>query len=99
MSKQTEMIAEAFAANLRQNLSAADYAEMVRRNRTPEYNNDSCASHDFCDANVEMDAAFKRVMGRECDNNSSQDCAIWNEAWEIARQKYIGVARKSGRTR
>jgi hypothetical protein len=91
---QVETIAEAFAANLRQRLSPADHAEMKRRNRTNAYEKSgSCASHDFCDANMEMAAAFQRIEGREFDTTSDADHAVWNQAWEIARQKFIGTAR------
>ena len=90
MSEQTEMIAEAFAANLRQALSPEDYAEMKRRNQTEEYAKGCCASQDFCDANMAMDAAFTKIVGRPLDFGSDDDTALWNEAWETARQKYIG---------
>jgi hypothetical protein len=93
MSEQTEMIAEAFAANLRRDLSPKDFAEMVRRNRTPEYAKGCCASQDFCDANMAMDEAFTEIIGRPLDFGSDDDTAVWNEAWEIARRKHIGSSQ------
>lgn len=43
-----------------------------------------CHSHDFCDANMAMDEAFRRCFGREPDLEGNDDTALWNAAWEIA---------------
>lgn len=56
-------LADAFVADLRANVSPADFAEIRRRNATPAYDR-ACASHDFIDANECMDAAFRAVLGR-----------------------------------
>lgn len=69
-----------------------EYAEMRRRNATPEYA-DCCASHDFCDANMVMFDAFKHECGREVRLTSleglDEDGPVWNEAWAIAKADYL----------
>ena len=83
-------LAEAFDAELRAEIGAESYAEVIRRNRTPEYDG-ACASHDFCDANETMDAAFMFVMGRSTipDDEeafiSEEDTDLWNLAWDAWR--------------
>jgi hypothetical protein len=75
-------IARAFAANLAEELTADQMAQVVERNKTVDPG--VCASHDFCDANMVMDPAFTQVMRREIDLNSEADCALWGQAWDIA---------------
>jgi hypothetical protein len=58
-------LASAFATRLRNVISPADWKEMQRLNATPEYGGGVCASHDFCDANDVMAAAFESIFGRE----------------------------------
>jgi hypothetical protein len=69
-------------------------AEMKRRNETdPTYANLSCASrasHDFCDANMAMDSAWRHLIGTEINADDEEQAALWNAAWEIARQRHIG---------
>ena len=83
-------IARAFDAKLRADIGAESYAEVIQRNRTPEYVC-TCASHDYCDANEIMDAAFLIVMGRSTipDDEeafiSQEDADLWNRAWDAWR--------------
>lgn len=58
-------IAFGFASDLTGVLSPAEFAEMKRKNEDPAQPDGVCASHDYCDANIVMAAAFERVMGRE----------------------------------
>lgn len=82
---ETEIaIAKAFDAELRGEISAETYAEVIRRNRTAKYDC-ACASHDFCDANMPMLEAYKRVTGRRFpDTEAEMD--TWNRAWEAWRE-------------
>ncbi len=50
-------------------------------NRTAEH---TCATQDFCDANMIMDEAFTAVLGRDMDVGSEDDAALWNAAWDLA---------------
>lgn len=52
-----------------------------------------CASHDFCDANIVMAAAFEHVLGREPQANRSHDAIMWSEAWEIATKAMAAIGR------
>lgn len=91
------VLAARFVAELRYILTPAEFAEVRRRNATPEYEESrSCASHDFCDANMVMLGAFEEVVGREPaflqgtdekgDYTLGQlaDQTLWNAAWERA---------------
>jgi hypothetical protein len=45
-----------------------------------------CHSHDFCDANVFMMRAYRAVTGKKPNTTSDDVIAIWNAAWDIAKQ-------------
>jgi len=85
-------LAAEFVRLVRAELTAAEFAEVRRRNATPAYAN-ACATHDFRDANMLMHEAFVNVLGyapRPWDESGSDaahadDNALWNAAWEIAR--------------
>lgn len=77
-------IGTTFVLNLRAELGEAVFAEVKELNATPAYV-DSCASHDFCDPNLLMAAAFETVMGRHIDLRSDANVALWNKAWEWAK--------------
>jgi hypothetical protein len=73
-----QTIADTFVRLLRAELSPAAFAEMQRRNRTAPAG--VCASHDFCDANMVMLAAFEaHELVPDMD-----DPTLWNAAWERA---------------
>jgi hypothetical protein len=97
--QQVEAIAQRFADVLINWLSPAEFMEMRRRNRDDvTYANGACASHDFCDANMAMMEAFESVTGHNMiplDDGeiSEEDCAIWNDAWNLARKLYIGAPK------
>lgn len=57
--------------------------EVVRRNGD-ETNDGICHTHDFCDANMAMDAAFERVRGRSAVPSSEPDASLWDRAWRKA---------------
>ena len=58
------VLAEHFVRVLKQDFTVKDWEEMRRRNATPEYNHtDACASHDFCDSNMLMLAAWRKTFG------------------------------------
>ena len=81
-------LADAFVADLKANVSPADFAEIRRRNATPEYAR-ACASHDFVDANECMTAAFNIVIGRDANPASDADTALWNAAWDLAKARSL----------
>lgn len=89
-----DRIAAAFAVQLFSDIGAADMGQVRGRNASPAYHWPICASHDFCDANETMAAAFLEVMGRDIlpDDDSGMtdsDCALWGQSWSIAKEKYL----------
>ena len=85
-------LAGAFVKELREQLTAEQFAEVVALNGV-ELNPDVCHSHDFCDANMVMDAAFN-TFGvdpleygyTEEDGMSQEVCNLWNAAWNRAKE-------------
>lgn len=69
-----------------------EFAEIKRRNATPEYSG-CCASHDFMDANEAMGRAFKQAFGRGpldgVEHMSDEDIALWNAAWNQAKKGWL----------
>jgi hypothetical protein len=75
-------LAQKFDAVLREWLTADEYSEVIRRNRTEEYRG-ACATHDFCDANVAMMEAML-AFGVNADSKGGHQLftAAW-DAWRI----------------
>lgn len=76
------VLAYQFAQDLRAILTDADWRAMRRKN--VEITPGCCASHDYLDANMVMDPAFTRVIGRSLEADRDEDAAIWSAAWEFA---------------
>lgn len=90
-------LAREFSAVLKRWLSADDWAALLVA--TKALKDDSiCHSHDYCDANVAMDEAFRVVTGRACvlpcdvaEDSAAEvsqldaDNALWNAAWTMAK--------------
>lgn len=79
-------LAAAFVARLAFEIGTSNLSEVCKQNsllrgmgRTSE-----CASHDHCDANMTMLAAWSDLRSDEFDPNSDEQAALWNAAWEIA---------------
>jgi hypothetical protein len=78
-------LAHVFADVLKERLTSEQVHEINRRNASLEYGGNTCASHDFCDANMVMDAAFTGLLGREMLIDDDDDLAACNSAWTIAK--------------
>ena len=83
-----EKIAKFFAAGVLKYIGPKKMAEVVERNKT--YGAGVCASHDFCDANVFMEAAMKKGG---FDSDDWRDFAalndwsdLWGAAWDVAKE-------------
>jgi len=74
-------LAKQFDAVLREWLTAEEYEAVIRRNRTEEYRG-SCATHDFCDANVAMMEAML-AFGVNADSEGGH--RLFNAAWDAWR--------------
>ncbi len=92
-----EALAHEFIAQLRAALTPSDFSDMLARNRSPEYLN-CCASGDFCDSNMVMLEAFKKLWGDPLDTEGQSmaimdDACIdrWNAAWATARHIMKGM--------
>lgn len=81
-----ETLARAFSEVLSEWLTPEQRAQVVERNKA-QSNPSICHSHDFCDANMAMDQAWKQTQGREVDMQSDEDLALWDAAWEIAKRE------------
>lgn len=83
MTCEIERLARAFAAELITELGPNTVKRVVELNRTVPAG--VCASHDFCDANMTMERAFRAAMGREIDLDSDAESVLWSEAWDMAK--------------
>jgi hypothetical protein len=88
----SDVLARAFVRRLLHTLTPAEVAEVRQRN--VGYPSHSCASHDFCDSNDVMFAAFVETHGREplLDQDGSTRCddeETWNRAWAVAKRDYL----------
>lgn len=75
-------IAKAFCEGMRETLSGRELREanLLNRERRPGV----CHTHDFCDANMVMEPAFTKAMGRQPDLEDRFDTDLWGWAWDIA---------------
>lgn len=94
--KQREAVAKAFSAVLNRWLSRKQWAELLEKNKGET---DACSSHDYCDANMAMDEAFRVVLARgvllPCDiegnkakeEEHARQTELWGSAWTLAKEK------------
>jgi hypothetical protein len=81
-------LGDRFAATLKEWLTPKEFAEMKRRNETdPTYANLSCASHDFCDANMAMDSAWRDLIGAEIDADDEEQAAGGEKDGRVVAQQ------------
>lgn len=85
-------LATAFAEVLRREMSAEDWAEMLRLNDLLPAGSPVCHSHDFRDSNMDMAEAFEAVTGREVDVGDEADAALWSRAWRVAFQAFLTIS-------
>ncbi len=79
-------IANVFSSVLHDWLTVKQMLTVIKRNKNYKYDPSVCASHDFCDANMAMDEAFTKIMKREFNLQSSEDCSTFNHCWELAKK-------------
>lgn len=82
---QVEMLARNFTLRLLTEIGDVKLREVARINA--KTNDGTCASHNFCDANVVMGQAFEFVFGRETQADSDEDMAFFNDAWDLAKAR------------
>lgn len=79
-------LAREFGLQLRSALQADEFDEMNLLNSQLPIDGGVCHSHDYCDANMVMEAAFKAAFHREPDLDSDEDANLWNDAWFVAKR-------------
>ncbi len=92
-----DALAAGFYALLAADLSAEEMHAVRRRNaRYALAGSDSCASHEFCDANMTMLETWKAHFEREpvflmhSESAAGQaEMALWGEAWAKARKEAL----------
>lgn len=92
----TEKLAREFSRQLLKRIGIKQLVEANRRNAAR--GNDSCASHDFCDANVIMERAFRTAIGRaplpKDGPMTDATVTLWNAAWTLAKTNSFYVEGK-----
>ena len=88
---KSKELAIAFTESLRNDISAADMKAIVKTNK--ERNDNTCATHDYVDANMNMADAFEKVFGRQFDFGSDNDSDYFNAAWTIAKNNDFSVEK------
>ena len=75
--------------------------QAIARNETAEYKG-ACATHDFCDANLAMDEAFRNLGLKgisDSETDSPEQVAamdLWNKAWDYAKANKFFVIIPAG---
>lgn len=80
-----EQLARVFSALLLYELDDQTMEQVIERNRAMDNDPRVCHSHDFCDANMVMDTAFKAVTGKEYEFGNDADTDLTNNAWDTAK--------------
>ena len=87
-----------FSRQMRATLSAVEMLEAINRNRAEPVNSGVCHTHDFCDANMVMLAAFVATFNRDpafLDDSESpvaqDEMNVWNAAWSEAVREEFNV--------
>lgn len=93
-SKVTDLAKE-FSAVLKEWIGTINLRKVIDTNRA-DITASWCASHDYCDANMAMDAAFTKIMGREfiffndehpeTEQQNGEDTDLMNAAWTLAKE-------------
>ena len=90
---QVEKLSKEFSKVLKSWLMKKQMAEVIRKNDTPEYKTGGlCASHDYCDANMAMDAAWKKVVGKSINFQNNTQVSLWNKAWTMAKENKFYIS-------
>ncbi len=79
-----------FARLLRMQLTPREF-KLVQQRNANEHRSDCCHSHDFCDANMVMLAAYCQLKGiQENDVDLEASCEDFNAAWDYAAVAFLG---------
>lgn len=82
--RPVEKLSVLFSAMVRYELAVMLPRVVSTNRRYRKEGLDCCATHDYCDANLLMAAAFKQANDREFDADSGADVGMWNLAWKLS---------------
>src|SRR3972149_3384059 len=88
--KKIEAVAREFSRLLLAEIGNKKFREVVKRNKL-EKDKGICHSHDFCDANMVMQDAFK-IIGMNLERDypdmlqNQVIVKMWNAAWDMAKK-------------
>ena len=89
---EVERLAFVFADKLYRDMRPEHWQDMRLDNRN-HADDGICASHNFRDSNMDMHAAFLEVASRDPldapDGMADSDVALWNAAWNAAKESYL----------
>lgn len=87
-----ETLAAAFVAECESTFTRSQMMVIRKRNASPEYAGDVCATHDFADANMIMLGAWESTFGApprflsDPESDAGQtDMRLWGAAWTLAK--------------
>lgn len=98
----TQRIGDAFAAGLLKEIGKRKYEQVRKSNAVHAINSDVhvCASHDFCDANMTMFAAYCAVLGVKEEDvplpSATEDQTLtdrMNAAWTHAKARHLTAGK------
>lgn len=93
-SEMVDRLASRFSAIVRRDL--ADVLGEVNA-RNAQRNDSTCATHDFCDANMLMDEAFTELFGHSmADELNDRVFAVVNAAWAKAKASGFSIVEGRG---
>ncbi len=92
MMPTAETLAREFCQELRASMTAAQLELAAQRN-SEQPDPHICHSHDFCDANMALHAAFMR-HGMDPADESGMELwgGLWDRAWNLAKASAFQLA-------
>ncbi len=89
-------VSEHFNELIKKELGTSRFKKMIQDNRGPDYQNGSCATHNYCDANLVMESAFTKEFNREPiilwgEGDLDLETNLWNRAWEYSLHTEFGT--------
>lgn len=87
-------LAAEFALELGDQLTANEMRAVIELNGKEKFTGHTsiCHTHDFCDANMAMLAAWNRISPLVFHDDDETHCEIWNEAWALAKRYEFNTA-------
>ena len=83
-----QTVGDEFVAILNDWLTGYEMDLIRNHNATPAYAY-SCASHDFCDANMAMLTAFETLADCAFDLDNQDHVDLFNAAWDYAKANHL----------